>query len=201
MDFLFPVEAGLVFCQNEFLTILLLKIQALWDVTLCCWVAGSQCVDMLCCFILKGNRPMMVILCGLITLEEESCVVSEWFPVSILNDCVCDFHLPDSKKSHLCGVITLEVARGTILWNVGSQWPKDTASFPRRHGSSALVFNLAYLKKCTEQQQLLLFFGRLLDFILSYYSSKWFWGKILSNSFRLFFYGVVLLVVIVVQQT
>lgn len=40
MDFLFPVEAGLVFCQSEFLTILLLKIQTLWDVTLHCWVGG-----------------------------------------------------------------------------------------------------------------------------------------------------------------
>lgn len=58
---------------------------------------------------------MIVILCELITLEEEGCVVSQWFPVSILNDCVCDFHLPDPKKSHLCGVITLEVVRGTII--------------------------------------------------------------------------------------
>lgn len=58
----------------------------------------------------------MLILCGLIILEEEGCcLVSEWFPVSILNDCVCDFHLPDSKKSHLCGLITLEVERDTIL--------------------------------------------------------------------------------------
>ena len=32
---------------------------------------------------------MMMILFGLITPEEEGCVVSEWFPVSILNDCVC----------------------------------------------------------------------------------------------------------------
>jgi hypothetical protein len=58
---------------------------------------------------------MMVILCGLITLEEEGSVVIEWFPVSILNDCVCDFHLPDSKKSHPCGVITLVVERDTVL--------------------------------------------------------------------------------------
>ena len=65
---------------------------------------------LMCSFIFKGNQPKMVI-----TLEEEGCVVFEWFPVSILNDCVCDFHLPDSKKTHLCGVITLEVERDTIL--------------------------------------------------------------------------------------
>lgn len=98
LGFLFPVEAGLVFCQNEFLSILLLKIQVLWDVTLQCWASSLRCVEMLCCFIFKGNQPMMVILCGLIALEEEDSVVSEWFPVSILNDCVCGFHLPDSKK-------------------------------------------------------------------------------------------------------
>jgi hypothetical protein len=72
----------------------------------------------------------MVILFGLITLREEGSVVIEWFPVSILNDCVCvhvcDFHLPDSKKRHLCGVITLKAERLDPL----KCWEPMTQCFP-----------------------------------------------------------------------
>lgn len=131
MDFLFPVETGLVFCQNEFLTMLLLKIQASWDVTLRCWVSGSQCVEMLCCFILKGNQPMTVILCGLITLEEECCVVSEWFPVSILNDCVCVtsiFLIP--RRVIFVGWLPLKLREGQSSEILGASDPKTMHRFP-----------------------------------------------------------------------
>ena len=143
----------------------------------------------------------MVILWGLITLEEEGCVVSEWFPVSILNDCVCEtsiFVIP--RRVIFVGWLPLKLRETRSSEMLGANDPK-TASPPRRHESSALVCKLACLRKYTEQQQLLLFFGRLLEFIMSYCSSKSFWGKIWNISFRLFFNGLVLLVVAVVQQT
>lgn len=166
-----------------FLTILLLKIQVLWDVTLHCWASGLQCVAL----YLRVISPWWWFFVGWLLLKRKT-VVSEWFPVSILNDCVC-VRLPSSwfkEESSLWGDYPWSWETHIILWNVRSQWPKDTASPPRRHESSAMVFKLACLNKHNERQQMLLLFGRLLDFIVSYYSSKSFWGKILNISFRFF---------------
>lgn len=69
MGFLFPVEAGLVFSQNDDSDNIVAEDSGLvgCDTALLGeWFAMS-------CFIFKGNQPMMVILCGLIALEEEDC--------------------------------------------------------------------------------------------------------------------------------
>ena len=171
LDFLFPVETGLVFCQIQFLTILLLKIQVLWDVTLHCWVSGSHCVEMFRCFIFKGNQPMM--MSDSLWADDYSWrgrLCFDWVVLSQNFEWLCDFIFLSPRRVIFMEWLPLKLRVAWSFEMLGTSDPKTQHLFPEDMNLQHWYLSWHVWRSMLNNSSCCSFFGRLPDFIMSYYS-------------------------------